>query len=122
MKGAKHYWVFLFPCLWLFCNTYDGLAQDNITVLEQDIKAVSAVSSGRYIKIAWAVKLQNKANKPIICDVTIIFLNVNQENIGKSSKTSTLESNEIKTVSDTVLLQGSIANQIASCMVSIEEK
>jgi hypothetical protein len=122
MKGAKHCWVFLFPCLWLFSITFDALAQDHIVVLEQDIKAVSAVSSGRYIKIAWKVKLQNKTNKPIACDVAVLFLNSGQENIGKASKTSTLEPNEIKIVSDTVLLEASVANQIATCAVSVEEK
>lgn len=122
MKVARYNWIPFYTCLLLFCFHTDAPAQGNIVILDQNIKAVAAVSSGRYIKIAWTVKLQNTINRSIAFDVTIGFLNSKEENIETANKTSTLEANEVKTVSDTVLLKSSVANQIASCSVSIQEK
>ena len=122
VRVARYNWVLIFTCLLLFCVHTNAPAQGNIVILDQNIKAVAAVSSGRYIKIAWTVKLQNTVNRSITFDVTIGFLNSKEEKIESANKTSTLEAKEVKTVSDTILLQSSVANQIASCSVSVQEK
>jgi len=122
MRDFKRYRLIAFSCLLLICLISNAFAQGKIAVLDQNIKAVASVSSGRYIKIAWAVKLQNKTNQPVNCDVMIQFLNIRQKEIGLAGKTINLEAKETKLVSDTVLLKSDIANQITTCTVSVAEK
>jgi len=122
MREFKRYSLNVFSCLLFICLISNALAQGKVAVLDQNIKAVASVSSGRFIKIAWTVKLQNKTNQPVACDVMIQFLDVGQKEIGLTGKTINLEAKETKLVSDTVLLKSDIANQITACTVSVVEK
>lgn len=121
MSNAKHCLISLFACLMILCS-YSNVLADTIAILDHSIRAVSAVSSGRFIKIAWYVKLRNEAPEPQTCEITISFLNGDEEQIGRATKTHTLKPRELKTVSGTVQLRASVAKRIVSCDVSVQIK
>jgi len=119
VRLSKPYLLLLFPCLLLtgFCQS--AQAQDDVLILDYSIKPVSAVSSGRFIKIAWKVKLRNEFSKPKTVLILFSFLDENEDQVEKVSKTRTLKAREERTVSDTVLVRAALANKIAACDVSV---
>lgn len=109
--------------IFLFMVFYShALAENYITVLERSVKPVAAVSSGRYIKTIWEVKLCNESDKIVACVVTIIFKDKNEDSLKKTSKEIEIKGHEENTYSDTVLLKSSIVNKIVSTDISIKVK
>ena len=87
---------------------------DNAMVLKHHIQAVSSVSSGRFIKIAWSVELRNPTPTPQSCKITLSFLNAEDEVISEATKTQELGPRQEKAVEGTVRLRTSIAICVAS--------
>ena len=104
----------------LFGNYSNALSGEKISILDHSIKAVATVSSGKFIKIAWTVQLKNELSEPMTCVVSVAFLDGNKEKLGTANKTSTLNPNESKTITDTVVLSTSLAQKIATGEVSVE--
>ena len=97
----------------------DASARDGIVILDSSIRAVSRTSSGRFVNIAWSVKLKNEADRPQTGVILVSFLDANDKQIGKASKTQLLKARELKKVTDTVRLRATVAEEIASCDVSV---
>ena len=121
MRNANHCLTAVIACLLIFCS-YTPVSASAVVVLDQSIGPVSVVSQGRFYKIGWRVKLRNEAPEPQTCEITLYFLNRDDEVIGETSKTQTLQARESKTVKGSVQFRKSIAQQIATCDVSVEMK
>jgi hypothetical protein len=96
-------------------------AGEKIALKEYALVPVEAVSSGKYIKTEWHAKLQNRAAEPVSFVLTIIFVDENSETIKETKTQGELAASEIKTFSDTVLLESDLATKVASTRVSINE-
>jgi len=119
MRDVKGYVICLWALFIFFCFNSNGFAEDKVSILEHNIKAVATVSSGKYIKLAWSVKLKNQINEAMTCVVSFSFLDGNKVKLGTANKTSTLEPNESKTISDTVVISTSLAQRIANGEVTV---
>ena len=119
MRNAIRRLMLLLLCSMLFCS-YSNALPDPIAVLDSSIHPVSEGSSVRFIKIAWKVKLQNQTPEEQTGTIILSFLNEADEVISKTTKTETLGPREKKTVSGSVRLRASIAQQIANCGVSVK--
>ena len=120
MRNVKRLAMSLWICIILLGNSSGVLAEERVSILDHSIKAVAAVSSGRYIKIAWSVKLRNEISESMTCVVSVSFLDGNRVKLGTANKTSKLDPNESKTIADTVVLSTSLAKRIATGEVSVE--
>jgi len=120
MRNARRYAMFLLIGIVLFSNYSGALAEDKVSILDHSIKAVATVSSGKFIKIAWTVHLRNEIGQPMTCVVSVAFLDGNKEKLGTANKTSTLNPNESKTITDTVVLSAPLAQRIATGEVTVE--
>ena len=101
-------------------NALDAEAHSVSATIDDSLKAGLAENSDQYIKIAYTVKLRNKTNKPMTPDITIAFLNGDNDQLGKEAmKTSLFKAGEVKTISDTIVLRASEVKQIAAGQVSI---
>lgn len=119
MRHTKRYLSLLFSCLLLFSSYLNARAQDGIVIVSHSIKPVSAGSSSRFIKIAWKVRLRSEIKKPATVLILFSFLDENEDEITKASKTSTLKAREERTISDTILIRSAEANKIVACDVSV---
>ena len=122
MRYGKRYLLLLFPCLLLMGSYLTVQAQDSIAILDYSIKPVASGSSARFIKIAWEVKLRSDFNKPATVLIEFSFLDEDEEEIAKVTKTSVLKAREERAVSDTVLIRTAEANRIVACDVSVTEQ
>lgn len=120
MRNVKRLAMSLWICIILLANSSGVLAEEKVSILDHSIKAVAAVSSGRYIKIAWSVKLRNEISESMTCVISVSFLDGNRVKLGTANKTSKLDPNESKTITDTVVLSTSLAKRIATGEVSVE--
>jgi hypothetical protein len=119
MRPAPHRLLLLLLFLITICWPADVSARDGVVILDQSIRAVSRTSSGRFVNIAWNVKLKNEADRPQTCAILVSFLDADDRQIGKATKTQLLKARELKTVTDTVRLRSSVAERIATCDVSV---
>ena len=121
MGNARLYLIPVSACLLtLFSYVDAALSADRIVVLEQGISAVTAVSTGRFFKIAWRVKIRNETPDPQICKIKFSLLNSEERAVGRGTKSVALEGRETKTVKGTVQLRASAARQIVSSDVALE--
>lgn len=119
MKTISHC-LRIFPLfLLVFCWHTDAYAQGGVAVLDSSVRVVSSTSSGRFFKLAWSVKLRNQTNEEQTCTVLVSFLDADENQISKATKTQVLKPRESKNVRDTVRLRSSVVNQIASTNVSV---
>lgn len=113
-----------------FMLSSNSMAENRFTIDNESIKSIveqsrsgrSAFSSEGYTEIAWKVKLSNSSDKPLAFDITVAFVNVEDDTLGKTTRTSKLQPGESKMVSNLVLLKADQAKQIDSGYVSIAKK
>jgi hypothetical protein len=99
----------------------NALAGGKIVILEYNLKPVTAIDSGRRIKTEWSATVENRDHKPVRFLFTIIFIDGNNEEISQVKTQCELKAKETKTFSDTVVLEATIAQKIASTRVTIDE-
>ena len=127
MKDKKRYIVLTILGLFIFGSFSNALAEDRFPIDNQSIAAIvdqsskntSVTSSGEYTEIAWKVKLRNDTDKPISSDVSVAFLNSDQDKLAVTTKTAEIKPGESKVVSNTVLLRSVLAQKIASGYVAV---
>lgn len=117
MRNTKRCLILVCSVLFILGTYSTVLAENGISIIDHSIKAVATVSSGRFIKIAWQVKLKNETNAPLTQLITVSFLDGNKENLGNASKTSKLAAGELTTITDTVVLPTAVAKRIATGLV-----
>lgn len=101
--------------------TCTALAGGKIQVVKYELKPVETVDSGRYIKTEWSAKIRNRASETVTFEITIFFVDSSNETIKEATSSCELQAQETKTFSDTLLLETSIANKVASTRVSLDE-
>ena len=121
MGNVKCCLTLVFACLLLLSSyTGTGVSAGKVSVLEQNIRSVTAVSAGRFFKIAWSVKVRNETPEPQTCIIRLSFLDSNERVVDKTTKSAELKGRETKTVTGTVQLRASAARQIVSTDVAVE--
>lgn len=99
----------------------NALAGGKVALLEYSLKPVETLDSGQRIRTEWNAKIQNRAREPVSFLVTIFFIDANNEEISQTQAQCELKAKETKTFSDTVVLEATVANRIASTRVAIDE-
>lgn len=107
-----------FLLLFFGMNAWAG---EEIAVVQYELKPVEAVDSGRKIKTEWNAKLRNKTSGPVSFEVTIVFLNSDNEILKEATSQCELDAYETKSFKGTVLVEMLTANKIASTRVKIGE-
>jgi hypothetical protein len=120
----EHSRTFFLPAAVVFflvftCTT--AWAGEKIQVVKYGLKAVESVDSGRYIKTEWSAKIRNGASEQVNFEITIAFVDSNNEVLKEASSQCELEPHQTKTFTDTVLLDADVAGKVASTKVSIDE-
>jgi len=127
MKSNKRYIVLTILGLFVFGSFSSALAEDRFdidnqsiaAIVEHNSKGMASISSDGYIEIAWKVKMRNDTDTPVSSDVTVAFLNSNNDKLAVATKTAKIEPGESQLVSNTVLLRSVLAQKITSGYVEI---
>jgi cell division protein FtsB len=99
-------------------NAWGG---EKIAVVQYELKPIASVDSGRYIKTEWNAKIRNRASEAVKFSVTILFVDSNNETLKETTKQCELKAQQTKSFTDTVLVESSVANKIASTRVQLKE-
>jgi hypothetical protein len=99
----------------------NALAGGKVAILEYTLQPVATIDAGRRIKTEWSATAQNRDHKPVRFLLTIIFVDGNNEEISQVKTQCELKAKETKIFSDTMVLEASIAQKIASTRVTIDE-
>ncbi|NLD35950.1 MAG: hypothetical protein GX654_03690 [Desulfatiglans sp.] len=106
----------------LMVSTSNTFAGGKYNIDEQSIKKIAedAPNKGK-TEIIWKATVKNNADKPVTFDVTVDFVNSENEKVGQASKTRTIPAGESKIVSNRVVLNGADAKEINSGYVVISK-
>lgn len=106
----------------LLVSTSHTFAEEKYNIDEQSIKKIAngAPDNGK-TEIVWKATVKNNADKPVTFDVSVDFVNSENEKVGQASKTRTIPAGESKIVSNRVVLDGSDAKEINSGYVVISK-
>jgi hypothetical protein len=96
-------------------------AGDKIAVVQYELKPIASVDSGKYVKTEWNAKIRNRASEVVKFSVTIVFVDSNNETLKETTSQCELKAQQTKSFKDTVLVESSIANKIASTRVKLKE-
>ena len=129
MKMQKSFISLLLIGGLFFTLSSTSMAESRFTIDKESIKSIvdqsnvgsHGLSSGDYTEIAWKVKLQNNSDNPLSFDVTVSFVNSEKDKLGETTRTCKIGAGESKIVSNLILLNSAVANQIDSGYVSIKK-
>lgn len=121
MANARAFFVSIAGVFVLGFFALHAWANDNIAVVQYELKPVESVDSGRYIKTEWNAKIRNKTSQPVKFLVTIIFVDSDNETLKEVASQCELSAHQTKTFKDTALIETSIASRTASTRVTVEE-
>jgi hypothetical protein len=96
-------------------------AGDKIAVVKYELKPVASVDSGRFIKTEWNAKIRNRSSESVVFSITIVFVDSRNETLKEATSQCELAAQTTKSFKDTVLVESSIANRIASTRVQLKE-
>ena len=126
MKISRFFVTLLLIGALFFMVTSSSMAETRFSIDKQSIEAIvkqsmdgNGFGSSGYTEIASKVKLQNSSDRPLSFDVTVTFVNSGKDKLGEATKTCKIKAGESKVVSNLVLLDPSVANQIDSGYVTI---
>lgn len=90
--------------------------------LGDSIKKEFKKISENLVELAYSVKLKNNTDKPMKRDITVAFLDENQNPVGSKTKTtSSFNAGESKVISDIITLTAFDANRISTGHVTIKD-
>lgn len=90
--------------------------------LGDSIKKEFKKVSDNLVELAYSVKLKNNTDKPMKRDITVAFLDENQNPVGSKTKTtSSFNAGESKVISDIITLTAFDANRISTGYVTIKD-
>ncbi|MBN1625999.1 MAG: hypothetical protein JW944_05695 [Deltaproteobacteria bacterium] len=99
------------------------LSQDeqNITILKYSLKSVEFERSGRFVRARWNLFLVNEAERPVKFVVKICFVDKFNNKINEIKKKYEINANEMKKISEDVLLWEPMARRTRTTRVFIDE-
>ncbi len=121
MKNIKIF-IGVLLIIGLMVTTSNTFAEEKYNIDEQSIKKISegAVDTDK-TEIIWKAAVKNNTDKPVTFDVTVDFVNSDNEKVGQATKTRTIAAGETKVVSNRVVIDGADAKDIDSGYVVISK-
>ncbi|GEM_PF-3317708 len=106
----------------LMVTTSHTFAEEKYSIDEQSIKKITDIASDRdKTEIIWKAIVKNNSDQPVTFDVTVDFVNSQNEKVGQATKTRTIPAGESKVVSNRMVLDGSDVKDINSGYVVISK-
>lgn len=115
---------FFLPIAVVFLLSFFALhawGAEKVAVVQYQLKPIASVDSGKYIKTEWSAKIRNRASETVKFSVTILFVDSNNETLKETTSQCELKAQQTKSFKDTVLVESSVANKIASTRVKLKE-
>jgi hypothetical protein len=106
----------------LMVSASHTFAEGKYNIDEQSIKKIAdgAPENGK-TEIIWKATVKNNTDQPVTFDVSVDFVNSENEKVVQASKTRTIPAGESKVVSNRMVLDGSDAKDINSGYVVISK-
>ncbi len=121
MKNTK-YIIGIFLIIGLMVSTSNTFAEEKYSIDKQSIKKIADdASKTDKTEIFWKATVKNNTDQPVTFDVTVDFVNSENEKIGQATKTRTIPAGESKVVSNKIVLDGADAKDIDSGYVVISK-
>ena len=102
------------------------MAKTSFTLEKESIKNVveqsrhgKGLTLDGYLEIVSKVKLRNNSDKPLTFDVTVAFVDSENDKLGEATETCRIKPGESKKVSNLILLDSNTATKIDSGYVTI---
>mgnify|MGYP000858997403 CR=1 FL=1 len=95
--------------------------QQNIEILKYSLKPIEYERSGRFVRARWCLFLVNEAERPVKFVVRIYFVDKFNNKINEIKKKCEIEANEMKKISDDVLVWEPMARRTRTTKVFIDE-
>lgn len=120
MRNFKYYLsILVIIGLFIGMNS-NSFAEEKYTIDDQSIQnLINQTNNFGTTEIEWKAKVKNNTDKPITFDVTVDFLNSDNEKLGETSKTRRIPAGKSKVVSNKVLLSSSKVKEIISGYVVV---
>lgn len=121
MKNTK-FFIGVLMVIGLLISTSNTFAEEKYNINEQSIKKISDNASGTdKTEILWKATVKNNTDKTVTFDVSVDFVNSDNEKVGQATKTRTIAAGESKSVTNRVVLDGADAKDINSGYVVISK-
>ncbi|MBN1908035.1 MAG: hypothetical protein JW927_23360 [Deltaproteobacteria bacterium] len=106
----------------LMVSTSNTFADGKYNIDEQSIKKIadSAPDDGK-TEIVWKATVKNNTDQPVTFDVSVDFVNSENEKVGQATKTRKIPAGESKVVSNRMVIDGADAKDINSGYVVISK-
>jgi cell division protein FtsB len=121
MRITGRFYLPVAAVILLFFFALHAWAGEKVAVVQYQLKPIASVDSGRFIKTEWNAKIRNRASEAVKFSVTILFVDSNNETLKETTKQCELKAQQTKSFTDTVLVESSVANKIASTRVQLKE-
>jgi hypothetical protein len=121
MKNTK-FFIGVLLIIGLMVSTSNTFAEEKYNIDGQSIKKIAdgAADNGK-TEIVWKATVKNNTDKPVTFDVSVDFINSQNEKVGQATKTRTIPAGESKIVSNRMVLDGSEVKDINSGYVVISK-
>jgi hypothetical protein len=121
MKSTKIF-IGVLLIIGLVVSTSNTFAEEKYSIDGQSIKKIADSATDKAkTEIIWKATVKNNTDKPVTFDVSVDFVNSENEKVGQATKTRTIPAGESKVVSNRVVLDGSDAKDINSGYVVISK-
>jgi hypothetical protein len=122
MKHIRIYLVTAISALLLIGSAVHSSAEEDIIfILKYSLRPVAYVSENRFVETAWNVELCNSSKKDLNFIMHFFFLDKEGNKINETKEKCEILANETKKFTGTVLLKASLAKEIKTTKVTIEE-
>lgn len=121
MKNTR-YFIGVLMVMGLLISTSNTFAEGKYNIDEQSIKKITDKASVTdKTEIVWKATVKNNTDKPVTFDVSVDFVNSDNEKVGQAAKTRTIPAGESQVVSNRMILDGAEAKDINSGYVVISK-
>jgi hypothetical protein len=121
MKNTKIF-IGVLLIIGLIVGTSNTFAEEKYSIDGQSIKKIAEGSADKdKTEIVWKATVKNNTDKPVTFDVSVDFVNSENEKVGQATKTRTIPAGESEVVSNKMVLNGSDAKDINSGYVVISK-
>jgi hypothetical protein len=121
MRNTK-FFIGVLMVIGLLISISNTFAEEKYSIDEQSIKKIAeGAADTDKTEIVWKATVKNNTDKPVTFDVSVDFVNSDNEKVGQATKTRTIPAGESKVVSNKMVLNGEEAKDINSGHVVISK-